>query len=109
MKYGDEELEDFKREMINRWPNGIATNYDDFVSTVLSAVQETLNSPTGRELVVDPLLEESIRNNATPEEWQQKKVNLIRFMFFFAVDNLPWLKKEMAHHLYHELRKEVSK
>ena len=104
----DDIIEAFKIQMINRWPKAIATNYTDFINKVLCAVQEALNSPLGQELLVDPLLAEAIRANVSPEEWQQKKIGLIKFMFFFTVDNLPWLKKEMAYHLYNELRKEVS-
>lgn len=102
----DSDLHDFDMMMVNRWPNGIADNYTDFVNRVLDACQTVLNeSDIGQELV-DNLLADAIRNHITPEEWQQKKVGLLKFCFFFAVREIPRLKQEMAHHLYHELRKE---
>jgi hypothetical protein len=98
-------IEDLKREMVNRFPNGIADNYDDFCSRILDAVRETLNSPVGQDLI-EPLRQDAIRTHMFPEAWQQKKVDIMVTMFFLAVDNLPMLKHELANHLYHELRKE---
>lgn len=105
MQNNDFIIEDLKREMVNRFPNGIADNYDDFCSRILDAVRETLNSPVGQDLI-EPLRQEAIRTNMSPEAWQQKKVDIMVTLFFLAVDSLPMLKHEMAHHLYHELRKE---
>lgn len=105
--YDDSVLHDFDMMMVNQWPNGIADNYDDFVSRVLDACQTVLNeTDIGRELV-DQIRADAIRNNISSEEWKQKKVNLLKFCFFFAVRELPCLEQEMAHHLYHELRKET--
>lgn len=100
-------LHDFDMMMVNRWPNGIANNYTDFVNRILDACQTVLNeSDIGHELI-DNLRADAIRNNITPEEWQQKKVDLLKFCFFFAVREIPRLEQEMAHHLYHELKKEA--
>lgn len=102
----DSVMHDFDMMMVNRWPNGIADNYTDFVNRIIDACQIALNeSDIGQELV-DNLLADAIRNHITPEEWQQKKVDLLKFCFFFTVREIPKLKQEMAHHLYHELRKE---
>ena len=98
-------LHDFDMMMVNRWPNGIADNYTDFVNRILDACQTVLNeSDIGHELI-DNLRADAVRNNITPEEWQQKKVDLLKFCFFFAVREIPRLEQEMAHHLYHELKK----
>ena len=102
----DPDIRGFDTMMVNRWPDGIADNYSDFVNRILYACQVTLNeSDIGQELI-DNLLADAIRNNITQEKWQQKKVALLKFCFFFAVRELPRLEQEMAHHLYHELRKE---
>lgn len=102
----DSYLPDFDRMMVNHWPNGIADNYTDFVNRILIACQTVLNeSDIGHELT-ENLRADAIRDNISPEEWQQKKVDLLKFCFFFAVRELPRLQQEMAHHLYHELRKE---
>lgn len=104
--HDDSILHDFDMMMVNRWPNGIADNYTDFVNRILDACQMVLNeSDVGQELV-DKLLADAIRNHLTKEEWQEKKVNLLKFCFFFAIHEIPRLEKEMAHHLYRELRKE---
>lgn len=102
----DSIMHDFDMMMVNRWPNGVADNYTDFVNRILDACQTVLNeSDIGQELV-DNLHADAIQNNITPEEWQQMKVDLLKFCFFFAVREIPRLQQEMAHHLYHELRKE---
>lgn len=98
-------FEDVKREVVNGHP--FATNYDDFVRKMLSAIQEVLNSPAGQDLI-RPLREEAIRIGMDPEMWSQHKANVMQVLFFLILEECPQLKHEMSRHLYNELRKEVS-
>jgi len=98
-------FEDVKRELINRMPRRFADNYDDFVDKMLRCIQSALNTEDGQAWI-DPLLAEAIRTNMSPEDWQKQKANLMVFLFCLVMHEIPMLNREMAHHLYNELRKE---
>lgn len=98
-------FDDLNRELINRFPFAIANSYDEFVSIMLSAIQEALNSPAGQELI-EPMRQEAIRQKMDPAEWQKHKVNIMIVLFFLMLEELPMLRHEMSRHLYRELRKE---
>ena len=99
------EFEPVRLDLLINHPRGIASNYDDFVQMVLTSIQHALNSEAGQALI-DPLLADAIRSGISPAEWQQKKVDIMKILFFMVIDQVPPLKHELAHHLYNELRKE---
>ena len=105
MQQRDWIFDDLNRELINHFPNAIADSYDEFVGIILSAIQRTLNSPVGQELI-EPMRQHAIATNMSQEEWQKHKVNIMLVLFSLILDELPMLRHEMSHHLYHELRKE---
>lgn len=83
-----------------------AASFDDFVTKILTAIQTTMNSPAGQELVA-PLLTDAIRSGMPVETWNKRKTDIMKTMFFLTLEECPQLKKEMARHLYNELRKEI--
>lgn len=103
-------FEDIKREYTNRYheTSGVllASSYDEFVDKILSACMTMLNDTAEGQELMDPLLADAIRNQLSPEAWSEKKANLLKVLFFLVVDSCSYLKHEMAHHLYNELRKE---
>ena len=103
-------FDDIKQIYVNnfRETRGImlAEDYASFVDKVLTVITDTLNTTSeGRDLT-DQALGIALRNNATPEEWQKTKVNILTFLFWLTMNECPQLKHEMALHLYRELRKE---
>lgn len=97
-------FEDVKRELVNG--NKFASNYDEFVTKVTEAIRETLNNTVVGHQITQLMLENAISNGRTPEQWNQDKVDLMIVLLFAAMNEFPELKREMAHHLYNELRKE---
>ena len=103
-------FEDIKRIYVSNFSEArgimLAEDYASFVDKVLTVIMETLNTTCeGRDLT-DRALGIALRNNATPEEWQKTKVNIMTFLFWLTIQECPQLKHEMALHLYKELRKE---
>ena len=98
-------FEDVKRELVNG--NQLARSYDEFITTVLKAIQVALNSDAGQEFL-HPAVNHAIETNMSPEEWSHCKANIMIALFYLVLDECPQLKHEMARHLYHELRKEVK-
>lgn len=105
MQQRDWLFDDLNRELINHFPNAIADSYDEFISFMLSSIQQALNTPAGQELI-EPMRQHAIATNMSQEEWQKHKVNIMLVLFFLMLEELPMLRHEMAHHLYRELRKE---
>ena len=86
----------------------LAEDYASFVDKILTVITDTLNTTReGRDLT-DQAMGIALRNDATPEEWQKTKVNILTFLFWLTINECPQLKHEMALHHYHELRKEES-
>ena len=98
--------DDLNRELVNHFPFALADSYDEFITVMLSAIQRTLNSHVGRDLI-EPMRQEAIRTNMNPADWQKHKVNIMIVLFFLILDELPMLRHEMSRHLYNELRKEI--
>ena len=98
-------FEAISSELANGHP--FADNYEDFVNTMISAIQTALKSPAGQDLVAQMIVG-AIESGMSPEEWNQRKADLVKVMFCLTLEECPQLKKEMATHLYNELRKEVS-
>ena len=94
--------EEIKRELVNG--ARFADSYDEFVSKMLTCIMETLNNSEAGQELMQTAVDDAIRNNLTPDQWQQRKANILQVLFFLALNNCPLLKKEMAHHLYKELR-----
>ena len=84
----------------------LAKDYAGFVDKVLTAIMQTLNETSAGQELTDQALGIAIRNNATPEEWQKTKVNILTFLFWLTMQECPQLKHEMTTQLYRELRKE---
>lgn len=101
----DPVFEDVKRELVNRMPKRFAGSYDEFVDRMLRCIQSALNTEDGQAWI-DPLLAEAIRTNMSPEDWHKQQVNIMLMVFFLTLDEIPMLKRELAYHLYNELRKE---
>lgn len=103
-------FEDIKREYVNsfRESKGIlfAHDYDEFVSKLLFCIQTALNTTDIGQRVIDEMLGSAWRNNISKEEWQQRKVNLMKLLFIVVLDECKPMKHEFAHHLYTSLRKE---
>ena len=89
--------------------NGLqfATSFDDFVTKILTAIQTTMNSPAGQELVA-PLLTDAIRSGMPVESWNKRKTYIMKTMFFLTLEECPQLKQEFAAHLYTDLRKSTG-
>ena len=83
-----------------------ARDYDEFVSKLLSCITETLNNTDVGQEIMDEALGMALYKHLTPEEWQNQKARFLQAMFFLTLLNCPPLEKEIAHHLYCELRKE---
>ena len=99
-------IADLNRELVNRYPEAVASNYDEFMDRIFRIIQVTLNSTDEGIAFMDPFVANRIRNNLTDEEWQLKKVDIMKVIFFMFIDAFPLLKEELAHHLYRKLRKE---
>lgn len=84
----------------------LAKDYASFVDKVLTVIMDTLNTTCEGQELTDQAKGIAIRSNATPEEWQKTKVNILTFLFWLTMQECPQLKHEMAIHLYRELRKE---
>lgn len=97
--------DDLNRELVNHFPNAVADNYEQFVDFMLRAIQEALNTDAGQELI-DPIRQHAIDTNMPQDAWRQVKVKIMLTLFCMMLDELPMLKHELAHHLYHELRRE---
>lgn len=81
-----------------------ATSFDDFVTKILTAIQTTMNSQAGQELVA-PLLTGAIRSGMPVEAWNKRKTDIMKTMFFLTLEECPQLNQEFATHLYTDLRK----
>ncbi len=105
-------FEDVRREYVNRYreTHGIllANDYDSFVNKMLDAIQITMNESDVGQEIIDEALGVALARNLTPEQWSLQKANLMIVLFCMALDACPFLKHEMAHHLYNELRKEAN-
>lgn len=108
--YSGYEYEDIKREYFNRYSekNGkvFSDDYDGFVQTVLKAIQKTMNESHEGQTFMDEQLAMAISQGMTPEQWQAKRVEIMKVLFFLTLEEFPVLKHEFALHLYDELRKE---
>lgn len=85
----------------------IAKNFDEFVEKVEAAERTVLNSEAGQE-ITKKYLELCLRENPkmTAEEWKAKKSGLMTAIFCtFCLENED-AKRELAEHVYNELRKE---
>ena len=95
-------FEDIKRELVNG--HQFAENYDEFVSKILKAIQTGMNDTDVGQKIMDEAVGAAIRKGLTAEEWKQQKANMMKLLFVLILDECPMLKKEMARHLYNELR-----
>ena len=107
----DRAFEDARREYVNhisdRRGRVFASCYGEFVDRLLTVIQSALNTPDGQALI-DPLYAEAIRTHMSAEDWQLKKAEVMKLFFFILLEECPFLKHEMALHLYDELRKEST-
>ena len=95
-------FEDIKRELVNG--HQFAENYDEFVFKILKAIQTGMNDTDVGQEIMDEAVGAAIRKGLTAEEWKQQKANMMKLLFVLILDECPMLKKEMARHLYNELR-----
>ena len=85
----------------------MAQNLNEFINTACTAVQSTLNSEVGQELVQKLLDKKLAENpNMTEDEWNKTKQEFMTFMFFTLVKENPEIMSEMAKLTYEELNKE---
>ena len=85
----------------------MAQNLNEFINTACTAVQNTLNSEVGQELVQKLLDKKLAENpNMTENEWNKTKQEFMTFMFFTLVKENPEIMSEMAKLTYEELNKE---
>lgn len=85
----------------------MAKNLNEFINTACTAVQNTLNSEVGQELVQKLLDKKLAENpNMTEDEWNKTKQEFMTFMFFTLVKENPEVMSEMAKLTYDELNKE---
>ena len=85
----------------------MAKNLNGFIDTTCTAVQNTLNSEIGQELVQKLLDKKLAENpNITEDEWNRTKQEFMTFMFFALVKENPEVMSEMAKLTYEELNKE---
>ena len=109
----DNLFEDAKREYMNRYSDRhglvFADDYESFVSRLLTCIMNALNGfdDQGHRILDDDIVQ-SLRQGLSPEEWQQKKAELLKVLFFLVLDRFPFLKHEFAMHLYNELRRDPS-
>jgi len=95
-------FEDIKRELVNG--HQFAGSYDEFVSKILKAIQTGMNDTDVGQEIMDKAVGTAIQKGLTAEEWKQQKASMMKLLFFLILDECPALKKEMARHLFHELR-----
>ena len=85
----------------------MAKNLNEFINTACTAVQNTLNSEAGQELVQKLLDKKLAENpNMTENEWNKTKQEFMTFMFFTLVKENPEVMSEMAKLTYEELNME---
>lgn len=85
----------------------IAENFDEFIVKVEEAERTVLNTEIGQEFTREYLNECLRKNpNMTPEEWREKKSELMTVIFLMFVKDNPAAFGEFAEHTYNELRKE---
>lgn len=99
-------FEDVKRELVNG--HRFASNYNEFVTKMLSAIMEALNTTDEGQEIMDDALGKAIRSGMSPEAWQKQKANILIVLFFLALSECSMLCHEYCNHLYKELRKEVT-
>jgi hypothetical protein len=102
----EDPFEDVRRAYCNgnKW-NQFASNYSEFISKMFSIIQETMNTTVVGQEIMEQLAADAIRSGLTTEAWQQKKVEVMKLLFFLAVDSCTPIKQELARHTYNELRK----
>ena len=85
----------------------MAKNLNEFIDMTCTAVQNTLNSEVGQELVQKLFDKKLVENpNMTEDEWNKTKQEFMTFMFFTLVKEHPEIMSEMAKLTYDELNKE---
>ena len=104
-------FEDLKREYFNHFSNRrdsvFADSYDQFVDRLLTVIRTTLiTTPEGHDLI-DDARTYAEQNAWTQEQWAEFKPQLLVFLFHQILTTCPFLKSELARHLYDELRKEM--
>jgi len=95
-------FEDIKRELVNG--KMFASSYDEFVSKILKSIQTAMNDTDVGQKIMDDALGVAMQKGLTVEDWNFQKANMMKLLFCLVLDECPMLKKEMAHHLYQELR-----
>ena len=99
-------FEDVKRELVNG--RRFASNYDEFVEKMLFAIMKALNTTDEGQEIMDDALGKALRSGMSPEDWQKQKANILIVLFFLSMEDCSMLRHEFCHHLYKELRKEVT-
>ena len=102
-------FEDVKREYVNHYSETggkvFARDYHEFVTKLMTCIQEAMNTTEAGPMILDEVLCRSILEGWSDERWQKCKVDTLKMLFFLVLDECPWLKHEFAMHLYDELRK----
>ena len=89
----------------------IGKNYEDFTEKIISTIIDGLNNTEyGREIVKMVFAAARKKNiDLTADEWNKIKSRIVLDVFMTMMNTYPELKREMAGHLYNELRAEGRK
>lgn len=89
----------------------IGKNYDDFTRNITNMIIDSLNNTEEGREVVNMIHDEARKKNPnfTAEEWDKIKPRIVLTIFMEMMNNYPELRREMAGHLYNELRAEGRK
>lgn len=87
--------------------NNIASNYDEFTSTVLKGITNGLNNTEFGKNFTRELLEKQLEQNPglTVDEWKEIQSKVLKGFFMLCVSEIPELNKEFKQHCFEEVKK----
>lgn len=78
----------------------IANDFDSFVKRIADAEIKMLNDKTGLKFTKEFFIECLKENpSMTPDEWKEKKNELLRFIFAMILSRNEAIRKEFAEHI----------